>query len=186
MTNYPEITRRVALPRAERPDGWSVTTAYGALAWNAVRCAVSVPCPGRFSPIKGATQQSFSAVETVWRRMQSAANPSPAKFPANREKYREFREFSRPIPTVSSGKRLILDSFRCHESVFGPNRTGNYQGRIREFAFPVNPGLQGNLGSLHLAIKRSPDAPDLHGRHEDSQPQNLTFEKLFACQCLPG
>ena len=103
-----------------------------------------------------------------------------------REKYREFREFSRPIPTVSSGKRLILDSFRCHESVFGPNRTGNYQGRIREFAFPVNPGLQGNLGSLHLAIKRSPEAPDLHGRHEDNQPQNLTFEKLFACQCLPG
>ena|ERR1035438_8154691 len=74
MTNYPEITRRVALPRAERPDGWSVTTAYGALAWNAVRCAVSVPCPGRFSPIKGATQQSFSAVQTVWRRTQSGAN----------------------------------------------------------------------------------------------------------------
>ena len=27
-------------------------------------------------------------IKTSWRRMQSAANPSPVKFPANREKYR--------------------------------------------------------------------------------------------------
>ena len=47
----------------------------------------------RLSPIFRAKPQSFSAVETRWRRMQSAANPSPVKFPANREKYREFREF---------------------------------------------------------------------------------------------
>src|SRR5664279_4591649 len=45
----------------------------------------------RLSPIFRAKPQSFSAVETRWRRMQSAANPSPVKFPANREKYREFR-----------------------------------------------------------------------------------------------
>ena len=32
-------------------------------------------------------------IKTSWRRTQSRANPSPAKFPANREKYREFREF---------------------------------------------------------------------------------------------
>jgi len=35
----------------------------------------------------------FSAVQTAWRSRESGANPSPAKFPANREKYREFANF---------------------------------------------------------------------------------------------
>jgi len=35
----------------------------------------------------------FSALQTVWRGAQSGANRSPLKFPANREKYREFAIF---------------------------------------------------------------------------------------------
>jgi len=50
--------------------------------------------------VETAKQPGFSATQTVWRRMQSAANPSPLEFPANREKYREFLyswyEFMRP------------------------------------------------------------------------------------------
>jgi len=55
------------------------------------------------------------------------------KFPANREKYREFREFDRPIPVVSGPKRFILRNFFRQSQVFALNRTGNYQGLIREF-----------------------------------------------------
>jgi hypothetical protein len=38
-------------------------------------------------------QPGFSASQTEWRRAQSGANNSPAEFPANREKYREFADF---------------------------------------------------------------------------------------------
>jgi hypothetical protein len=35
-------------------------------------------------------RERFSELQTVWRWAQSPANPSPAKIPDNREKYREF------------------------------------------------------------------------------------------------
>lgn len=43
--------------------------------------------------IQGVAQGSGTVeggVPICWRRMQSAANPSLAKIPVNREKYREF------------------------------------------------------------------------------------------------
>jgi hypothetical protein len=44
-----------------------------------------------FLAMLGGKSQGFSALETSWRRRQSAANSSPGlEFPANREKYREF------------------------------------------------------------------------------------------------
>jgi len=35
--------------------------------------------------------KSITSLATEWRRMQSRTNFSPLQFPANREKYREFR-----------------------------------------------------------------------------------------------
>jgi hypothetical protein len=40
----------------------------------------------------GGRQSTFSALQTTWRKAQSGANLSPAKFPANRENNREFRK----------------------------------------------------------------------------------------------
>jgi hypothetical protein len=47
----------------------------------------------RFPAFPSAMQLNFSASQTAWRSAQSHANPSPLKFPANREKYREFTRF---------------------------------------------------------------------------------------------
>jgi hypothetical protein len=46
-----------------------------------------------FSRFSALRSLRFSATQTVWRSAQSAANPSPPEFPANREKYREFARF---------------------------------------------------------------------------------------------
>ena len=86
-----------------------------------------------FSAIFRGKPQGFSAVETCWRRTQSRANPSPPRFPANREKYREFRELARPLVAVSGPKRFIFRNFCCQSRVLALNRTGNYEGRIRQF-----------------------------------------------------
>src|SRR5208283_2950055 len=54
------------------------------------------------------------------------------QYPANREKYREFCESSRLFPIVRGCNRLVVYNF-CSNSQLEPlNRTGNYQGRIRE------------------------------------------------------
>jgi hypothetical protein len=45
---------------------------------------------GMFRVFRAKGRRNFSAVETAWRSTQSGANSSPRKFPANREKYREF------------------------------------------------------------------------------------------------
>src|SRR5208283_1168404 len=54
------------------------------------------------------------------------------KFPANREKYREFREFGGPDRAVNSCNRFILDNLWSRELVLvlHPNRelSGAYQG----------------------------------------------------------
>ena len=77
-------------------------------------------------------QPGFSATQTVWRRMQSRANPSPPEFPANREKYREFVLSLGPQMSLSSQHLLPIDARRA---TFTPDRnrqrTGNYQGDIR-------------------------------------------------------
>jgi hypothetical protein len=52
------------------------------------------------------SEKQFSALQTVWRRTQSPANPSPSKIPVNREKYREFcssERLSRVRPLVKTG-----------------------------------------------------------------------------------
>jgi hypothetical protein len=56
-------------------------------------------------------------LQTYWRRMQSRANRSLARFPANREKYREFRKSGRPNSVDSSRKRFIYGNFCCQEPV---------------------------------------------------------------------
>ena len=73
------------------------------------------------------------AVETAWRRTQSCANPSPLKFPANRDKYREFANWPQPIQVVSCPKYLILDSLRFRKAIQTSNLTGNFKGHISEF-----------------------------------------------------
>jgi hypothetical protein len=47
--------------------------------------------------LRGPQGQSFSAVQTVWRRTQSRANRSLPEFPGNSEKYKELSKFSRPL-----------------------------------------------------------------------------------------
>jgi len=83
--------------------------------------------------IFGGKPQSFSAVETCWRVAQSRAKPSPPKFPANREKYREFREFGGLLGLLTALSTSFWLTCGPRELVLALNRTGNYQGGIREF-----------------------------------------------------
>ena len=46
-------------------------------------------------------------IKTGWRWTQSRANFSPAKFPANREKYREFCVFSRNHSVITPKCRVF-------------------------------------------------------------------------------
>src|SRR5271166_616698 len=80
------------------------------------------------------------------------------KYPANREKYREFCESSRLFPIVRGCNRLVVYNF-CSNSQLEPlNRTGNYQG----IEFPVvgnqtkvSPVLHFKRVLLKIRISRS-------------------------------
>jgi len=61
-----------------------------------------------FREFQGNSGREFSAVQTVWRSTQSGANHSPAKFPANREKYREFAKILGSQKRNVSSKLHIL------------------------------------------------------------------------------
>src|SRR5580704_13011075 len=88
----------------------------------------------RVSP--GKVRRNFSAVQTYWRCTRSGANSSPAKFPANREKYREFSKFcSRKCNHLSLSYTLCWSNRHDHpKSEQGPIREliGANQGLIRE------------------------------------------------------
>jgi hypothetical protein len=108
-----------------------------------------------FPAIFSGKPQGFSAFETTWRRTQSRANPSPPKFPANREKYRDFRQFSRLNFVGIDCNPVVFFDFG-YESQFQPlNRTGNYQGRIRE----LNSSLLGPAQSSGCFIPSSAGGP---------------------------
>jgi hypothetical protein len=64
---------------------------------------------GIFSVFRCMGWPNFSAVQTAWRSAQSGANPSPPKFPANREFNREFAVFwtSKTAPLVSKQHILL-------------------------------------------------------------------------------
>jgi hypothetical protein len=68
-----------------------------------------------------------------WRRAQSGANLSPTKFPANREKYREFSHFApqeiRITGPISLRALGLSGSCRCKSIEL--NR--QFSGDIREF-----------------------------------------------------
>ena len=77
--------------------------------------------------------------------MQSDANPSPAKFPANREKYREFRESWAIQRGCHRCKRLILPDFSDQSPVCLLNRTGNFKGAYQ--------GIQDAYKGIKFALK---------------------------------
>jgi hypothetical protein len=62
--------------------------------------------------------EQLSELQTVWRRAQSPANPSPAKIPDNREKYRELKPAGWPYRVYPLVK-TILTGFQP-EIVTGP------------------------------------------------------------------
>ena len=57
---------------------------------------------GRKIPVSAKLKGIERNIKTGWRWTQSRANLSPAQFPANREKYREFCAFSRSPMAISS------------------------------------------------------------------------------------
>ncbi len=64
----------------------------------------------------------------TWRSTQSGANSSPAKFPANREKYREFAKFcSRKCTLLSLKLHILLGKVARSTQIV----TGTYQGLNR-------------------------------------------------------
>ena len=57
-----------------------------------------------------------------------------SKFPANREKYREFKRILICFLRGRDGRRQILCRLWSLEAIENENRTGNYQARIRELS----------------------------------------------------
>src|ERR1035437_277169 len=88
-------------------------------------CRARIAKYGHFPRIAGKGWRNFSAVQTCWRSAQSCANYSPAKFPANREKYREFAEFCHPKSHSCS-----LNCTFCGENT--PGRRKSEQGVNRD------------------------------------------------------
>jgi hypothetical protein len=60
-----------------------------------------------------------------WRRTQSSANFSPARFPANREKYREYLTLGRSHSEISVCRTVL-----CEENL--GSRDQSEPGKIRE------------------------------------------------------
>jgi hypothetical protein len=76
-------------------------------------------------------REQFSGPQTVWRRTQSAANPSlEGKIPVNREKYREFWAINGPDLGYSHVNTGVNGLWL--EIVTG-NEQGNNRGDNREF-----------------------------------------------------
>ena len=71
--------------------------------------------------------------ETRWRGRESIANPSPPNFPANREKYREFRAY----PLKMNSRSFDFAGIQGEFSGFPEIRTGNVIRHSRELEFPV-------------------------------------------------
>src|SRR5580700_10080978 len=108
---------------------------------------------GIFRVFRGKWRREFSAVKTCWRSTQSCANSSPPKFPANREKYREFAKFcSQKCTKLSLSCTFCWGTWRVQrKSEQGPIRelTGTYQGiysAIRDL-------LQCRVGLTRILLK---------------------------------
>jgi hypothetical protein len=86
-----------------------------------------------FSHISGSPDWSFSAVETVWRRKQSGANPSPSQFPANREKYRVSGLKLGPDSGDGERNPAHLEGVTELNSPIWRKKAGNYKSLIREY-----------------------------------------------------
>src|ERR1700693_74634 len=88
----------------------------------------------------------LNPLERIWRSTQSGANSSPPKFPANREKYREFARFcSRKRTHLSLSCTFCWGKWRVQrKSEQGPIRelTGRYQG----IYFLIRDLLQNGVG----------------------------------------
>ena len=71
---------------------------------------------------------------TEWRRIESRANYSPPKFPANREKYREYRAFLSQPHEISTYQRafwLINLRFYDESEQGSTGKTGNVNSLLR-------------------------------------------------------
>jgi hypothetical protein len=106
-------------------------------------------------------------------------NFSPPKFPANREKYREFREFSMKIPSSFS----VSISFNGVCLTNGPKHNREFLEGIREFNLPVN----GFVLLPHTAPWLSDYVAELTGfpgtkfdDQVDSTTQALLFLKILS------
>ncbi len=103
----------------------------------------------------GALLVTSLTIKTSWRRTQSRANPSPPKFPANREKYREFRLKS---GSLSARRRGIAPAL-CHLHRLtvpkGAFLTGNFTAPIRESSslIPVLENGKGFEGDSQATTK---------------------------------
>jgi hypothetical protein len=119
----------------------------------------------RFKSIPRGTQPGFSTVQTVWRSAQSGAKPSPPKFPANREKYREFADFGLSKPHSCS----LNCSFCGSTSLYSVIRNREFTGRIREVISRIRevllPGLERRILRVKTAIYDYPSAP-AHNRRD--------------------
>jgi hypothetical protein len=96
----------------------------------------------RFLAIVEQLQPGFSATQTEWRSAQSCANPSLRKFPANREKYREFLHFWIEKTTL----QLVRCSCRWSYRLRGLKTNREFSEAIRENTFPVQECIRGEMG----------------------------------------
>jgi hypothetical protein len=85
---------------------------------------------GHCSRISAQSERNFSAAQTEWRSGQSHANLSPAKFPANREKYREFAKF----PASKSQSCCVTCRFFWRITAMIRNRIRELSAPIRELS----------------------------------------------------
>ncbi len=117
----------------------------------------------RFLAILAGMQPSFSATQTVWRSAQSRANSSPPKFPANREKYREFTISCSSKMHLSFSKLHILLDKWAHSAQI---ETGMYQG--------INRTVSENLFLHHgfIAERTWLDADFAETQTADAAPPN--------------
>ena len=119
-------------------------------------------------------------ITTNWRRTQSGANPSPPKFPANREKYRVFGLKSGLVPVPRECILLILRKLRhCAPPKVG-DKTGNccgpYQGTLfpdKLSCLPVRPPNE-RAETLPNFARKGPLVPSKSERYLPMLPATYT------------
>ncbi len=142
MTEGSRPSHRARNGFPDRRDKRPKTALCGFVDWQR-------PCRANFNPAKARRFEAFAPRSetlgtkwTAWWRTQSLSNPSPlAKFPANREINREFRQI-RPYCTILIANTRV-NSAACSEIPYAKEQgiisegTGNFAAGAGNFRLPI-------------------------------------------------